>query len=84
MVFFNFYFLSLSLYFTFTVVEMFSLNGVGGVADRHGGLKRGDQLLSVNGVNMQKIQKTKTKKIIFSFAKQQNNTKVQCWSTGEC
>lgn len=22
----------------------------GGVADRHGGLKRGDQLLSVNGV----------------------------------
>ena len=24
----------------------------GGVADRHGGLKRGDQLLSVNGVNV--------------------------------
>ena len=79
MVFFNFYFLSLSLYFTFTVVEMFSLNGVGGVADRHGGLKRGDQLLSVNGVNMQNIQKKRenTKEIIFSFAKN-NNIRVQC------
>lgn len=30
----------------------------GGVADRHGGLKRGDQLLSVNGV----VSKTKKKK----------------------
>lgn len=27
----------------------------GGVADRHGGLKRGDQLLSVNGVVSQKV-----------------------------
>ena len=26
---------------------------VGGVADRHGGLKRGDQLLSVNGVSVE-------------------------------
>jgi len=25
----------------------------GGVADRHGGLKRGDQLLSVNGVSVE-------------------------------
>uniref|UniRef100_A0A8C8CSV8 Protein lin-7 homolog n=1 Tax=Oncorhynchus tshawytscha TaxID=74940 RepID=A0A8C8CSV8_ONCTS len=27
----------------------------GGIADRHGGLKRGDQLLSVNGVNQQQV-----------------------------
>ena len=26
---------------------------LGGVADRHGGLKRGDQLLSVNGVSVE-------------------------------
>ncbi|KAE9550418.1 hypothetical protein FO519_006363 [Halicephalobus sp. NKZ332] len=26
----------------------------GGVADRHGGLKRGDQLISVNGINVEK------------------------------
>ena len=58
---------------------MFSLNGVGGVADRHGGLKRGDQLLSVNGVNMQKIQKKEKiqKKLNFSFAKN-NNIRVRC------
>lgn len=29
----------------------------GGVADRHGGLKRGDQLLSVNGVVSETTQK---------------------------
>ena len=54
---------------------MFSLNGVGGVADRHGGLKRGDQLLSVNGVNVQKIQKKRenTKDIIFFFGKKQQH-----------
>ena len=26
----------------------------GGVADRHGGLKRGDQLIAVNGVNVER------------------------------
>ncbi|XP_017485636.1 PREDICTED: protein lin-7 homolog B-like isoform X2 [Rhagoletis zephyria] len=33
----------------------------GGVADRHGGLKRGDQLLSVNGV----MQEEKLSEIVF-------------------
>uniref|UniRef100_A0A8D2PR12 Lin-7 homolog B, crumbs cell polarity complex component n=1 Tax=Zosterops lateralis melanops TaxID=1220523 RepID=A0A8D2PR12_ZOSLA len=33
----------------------------GGVADRHGGLKRGDQLLSVNGVEMEaRFEKLRT------------------------
>ena len=61
---------------------MFSLNGVGGVADRHGGLKRGDQLLSVNGVNMQKIQKLKIKIQQILFLALQNNRIIQKYNAG--
>ena len=35
----------------------------GGIADRHGGLKRGDQLLSVNGV-VRSIHRITTYKVI--------------------
>ena len=34
-------------------IFIFCYNSIGGVADRVGGLKRGDQLLSVNGVSVE-------------------------------
>ncbi len=37
---------------SFSFISMYCMS-TGGVADRHGGLKRGDQLLSVNGVSVE-------------------------------
>jgi len=50
----------------------------GGVADRHGGLKRGDQLLSVNGVV--------GKNVIFFIYSLENtfyNNKIICFSASK-
>jgi len=50
----------------------------GGVADRHGGLKRGDQLLSVNGVV--------GKNVIFFIYSLENtfyNNKIICFSVSK-
>lgn len=40
-------------YYDVTGVTIFRVSLTGGVADRVGGLKRGDQLLSVNGVSVE-------------------------------
>jgi hypothetical protein len=38
------------------------VNFTGGVADLHGGLKRGDQLIAVNGVNVERENREFTNK----------------------